>query len=157
MINENHKAMNTLKFLTRFFTWFIFLFVSFGMSLMAETNKKKDDLQASYERFWTDYATVLKKIKAEKDNGKAAQLVEQMKKDILPRFGELTRNTSEWKKNHTAVEVKKMDDWVSSNPRAIEVENLQSELMIRASKEGGILAKAYSEYMRAMMMAVKKR
>jgi hypothetical protein len=157
MSSNKTQEMNAIKLLFRFFIWFIFLFASFGMTLMGEPYKKKDDLQASYERFWTNYTIALKQIKGEKNNPKAAQLVEQMKKDILPVLEELVKSTAVWEKNHTAVEAKKMDDWVSSNPRAIEVENLQSELMLRASKEGGALGKAYSGYMRGMMTAAREK
>jgi hypothetical protein len=143
--------------LLRLFIWIVLLYAPLGMPLMAEAGAIGDDLQVSYNNFWIDYASFMKKVKAEGDNHKAAQLVEQMKKDMLPRLGQLIKNTGEWKKSHSQAEIKKMEDWVNSNPHATEVSSLQSELMVMASKEGGAFGKAFGEYMHAMTMLNKSK
>src|SRR5882724_5642584 len=104
MITTKMKKARSINSWMLFLKWLIFLFASFGMSLIGEAQKKKDDLKISYEHFWTGYKLTLKRIKLEKDDAKAASLVEDMKKEILPGFGQLIKNTEEWKKEHTAAE-----------------------------------------------------
>jgi hypothetical protein len=157
MITTKMKKTRSISSWMPLLKWLLFLLASFGMSLIGEAQKKKDDLKIAYEHFWTSYKVTLKKIKLEKDDAKAASLVEDMKKEILPGFGQLIKNTEEWKKEHTTAEKSEMEEWINSNPDATEVGDLQAELMIRAAKTGGILGKTFNEYMRMMASAAKKK
>lgn len=113
-------------------------------------------LQAGYESYWKEDIAWLTRINNEPDSHKATALLTDRKTEMLPKLEKLLIMTREFKKNAPAAEQRKEQEWVMSNPLQEKDADMQTSLQIRAASKGDEFDRAAADYMKAMMLTIRK-
>ena len=115
-----------------------------------------DVLHTGYESYWKEDIGWLQKISNEPDNHKAAGLLNDRKTEMLPKLEKLLIMTLKFKKTAPAALQQKEQEWVMSNPLQEKDADMQVSLQTRAASKGGELARSAGDYMKAMMVTIRK-